>query len=311
MSVICLSGGVGGSRFANGLQSLLPSGDLRVIVNTGDDFQLHGLYICPDIDSVLYSLAAVSDAERGWGRANETWQCLDVLSDLGQPDWFRLGDKDLAIHIVRTNQLRLGMSLKEVIDNFCVRLGVPTSIIPMTEDAVMTFLHTDSGLMDFQEFFVKRRCQPTVQGVFYKNIENADLHVKAFEAMQDSSLEAIFIAPSNPFLSIDPILSLPGMREVLSKRRVPCVAISPLVGGRAVKGPLGEMLDSLKGSRLPNVFVEHYSGLIDGLILDESDVEYASSIKIPTHFCSTLMRDQEAKTGLALSSMQFASRLHV
>lgn len=311
MSVICLSGGVGGARFAKGLQSLLSPGDLRVVVNTGDDFQLHGLYICPDIDSVLYSLADINDNERGWGRANETWQCLNVLRDLGQPDWFHLGDKDLAIHIVRTNQLRLGMSLKEVTDDFCIRFGISTSIIPMTEDPVATWLGTDSGLMDFQEFFVKQRAQPVVQNVIYKNIENARLHPFVVEAMQDSSLEAIFIAPSNPFLSIDPILSLPGMRALICERRVPCVAISPLVGSKAVKGPLGEMLDSLKGSRSPDVFVKHYSGLIDGLILDDSDVPYSSSINIPSHFCSTLMTDEYARTSLARIAMRFASELNV
>lgn len=309
MTILCLSGGVGGARFAEGLQRALPSGHLSIVVNTADDFDYLGLRICPDLDSVLYSLGGLNDTQRGWGRSGETWECQGVLKKLGDPAWFALGDRDLAIHLIRTKDLHMGKSLAQITQSFAAMLSVPSTLIPMTEDRVMTVLQTNLGRLEFQDFFVKQRGEPIVKGITYEGIESSRIHPQLVSLLQSESLQAILIAPSNPYLSIDPILSIPGMRDLLKSRRVPCIAISPLVGGNAVKGPLGEMLDSLEGSRSPEVFIRHYEALIDGFVVDISDESQVRNIDLPCRALPTLMTDADSRLALAKQAFSFASSL--
>jgi len=307
--VVALSGGVGGAKLALGLQRVLPAGTLAVIVNTGDDFDHLGLSISPDLDTTLYTLSGTSDEERGWGRAGESWQMMAELERLGGPSWFKLGDKDLAVHLERTSRLKAKQSLSAITTDFAARFGVATRIFPMSDDPVRTLIDTQDGLLAFQEYFVRRRCEPIVRGVHIRGGSQAVAPPGTLELLGSSQLEAIVICPSNPYLSIDPILAMPCWRAALQDARVPVVAVSPLIGGAAVKGPTAKIMKELGLGVSPATIARHYAGLIDGLILDQQDTELASHCELPVRLARTLMTTLADREHLAREALDFAGTL--
>lgn len=295
MSVVLLSGGVGGAKLARGLQDVLPAGDLTVIGNVGDDVEVLGLHVSPDLDSLLYALAGLNDEERGWGRAGETWCALESARAWGGEDWFMLGDLDLGLHLVRTQALRAGEPLSAVTARLVGAVGVATRLLPATDEPVRTHLVTPAGTFPFQEWFVARGHSDEVDAVIFEGAEAARPAPGLLEAVAGAS--AVVVAPSNPYVSIQPILAVPGVREALAARRVPCVAVSPLVGGRAVRGPLDRMLSRMAGGTTPNHLVQCYDGLVDVLVLDEADAAHAPE---EAHVVTkTLMTDRRAAARLA------------
>lgn len=309
MSVVALSGGVGGAKLSLGLYHALPPGKLTVIVNTGDDFEHLGLRICPDLDTTLYTLAGIEHPEQGWGRRDETWTLMRVLGDLGEDPWFRLGDGDVALHVLRTLRLRLGERLSTVMQDCASRLGITAGVVPMTDDVVATRVETDAGEMEFQEYFVRRRCEPRVRAVRFAGAAMAQPAAPALDALGASTLEAIVLCPSNPFLSIDPLLAIPGLRAALEKRRVPLVAVSPLIGGRAVKGPTAKIMDELGLAATVPAIAAHYRGIIDALVIDEQDAAVAADIDVPVFATRTLMRSRDDRVRLARFVLDCAGRL--
>jgi LPPG:FO 2-phospho-L-lactate transferase len=311
MTVLALSGGVGGAKLASGLADILAPGELVVLANTGDDFEHLGLHIAPDIDSVFYALAGLNDTERGWGRAGETWACMRALGGLGAETWFNLGDQDLALHLERTRRLRKGESLSAVTAALCQAAGVATRILPMSETPVPTIVHTAAhGDLAFQHYFVRERCEPRVTGFTHRGADRAEMPA-ALRALRD--VTAVIVCPSNPFISIAPILALPGMREWLAGLGAPVVAVSPLIGGQAVKGPTAKMFTEL-GLEVTNAgLVRQYGGLLDGLVLDEADAADTAALDIATAVTATLMqtagdRHRVAEVALRLASMLRDSR---
>jgi LPPG:FO 2-phospho-L-lactate transferase len=308
-AVLALCGGVGGAKLALGLQAVLAPGVLRVVVNTGDDFEHLGLAISPDVDTTLYTLAGLANPELGWGRAEESWNFMSELERLGGESWFRLGDKDLAVHIERTRRLSAGESLGAIIADFAARLGVPSHVHPMSEDPVRTLLETDAGTLTFQDYFVRQRCVPAVKRIRYKGAAQAHPAAEALEALQSEALEAVVICPSNPYLSIEPILAIPGWRAALASCPAPVVAVSPLIGGQAVKGPTAKIMRELALEVSTQTIASHYFGLIDGLVVDEADAESAAALSIPVLVTPTLMRTTADKARLAGAVREFASSL--
>lgn len=309
MSVVALSGGVGGAKLSLGLYRALPPGALTVIVNTGDDFEHLGLRICPDLDTTLYTLAGIEQPEQGWGRRDETWTLLRVLADLGEDPWFRLGDGDVALHVLRTARLRRGEQLSTVIQDYASRLGITARIVPMTDDAVATRVETDAGEMEFQEYFVRRRCEPRVRAVRFAGAAVAKPAAPALDALGATGLEAIVLCPSNPVLSIDPLLAIPGLRAVLERRRVPVIAVSPLIGGRAVKGPTAKIMDELGLAATVPAIAAHYRGIIDALVIDEQDAESGHGLDVPVFATRTLMRSLDDRVALARFVLDCAAAL--
>jgi len=308
--VLALCGGVGGAKLARGLNAILPQqGQLVLAVNTGDDFEHLGLTICPDLDSVLYGLSGKNDEVRGWGRANETWHCMEALKEIGGADWFALGDRDLAIHIERSHLLRSGMSLSQVTARFCQRLGVPAHMIPMTDDPVRTIVKTDEGDLAFQDYFVRRRTEPKVSAIEYAGVEAARPHPVLMDCLADDKLEAVVICPSNPQLSIDPILALPGVRQALQDVKAPVIVVSPLIGGRAVKGPAAKIMAELDMSVDSNGIAQNYLDLLDAMVIDTEDAAEAHNLPVPTLVTATLMRSREDSARLASETLAFAQSL--
>lgn len=308
-TIAVLSGGVGGAKLCLGLQRILPPGALRVIVNTGDDFEHLSLAICPDLDTTLYTLAGIANPELGWGRRGETWTFLAVLETLGGPTWFRLGDGDLALHVERTRRLAAGEPLSAIMDDLARRLGVPSRILPMSEDPVRTRVSTPGGELAFQEYFVRERCAPAVTGLRFCGAERAAISGAAAQALREKSLRAILIAPSNPYLSIDPLLAIPGMRAALRAPGVPIIAVSPIIAGEAVKGPTAKIMKELGLSPSPLTVREHYRGLIDGMVLDERDAGLAPEAGLPVRLCDTLMRSLEDRERVARCALGLAAEL--
>ena len=245
MTVVALSGGVGGAKLALGLSRVLPAAELQVVCNTGDDFDHLGLCISPDIDTVAYTLAGVANREVGWGRHDETWSFMETLETLGGETWFRLGDRDLAMHVERTRRLRAGETLTTVTADLCARLGVAPRVLPMSDDPVRTRVRTDQGWIDFQEYFVRRRCEPVVHELAFHGATTARAQPEFLAALTDPATQAVVICPSNPFISIEPILAVPGVRAALADCAAPVIAVSPLIGGRAIKGPTAKMMAEL------------------------------------------------------------------
>jgi LPPG:FO 2-phospho-L-lactate transferase len=303
--IVALCGGVGGAKLALGLERRFGAA-VTVIVNTGDDFEHLGLHISPDIDTVLYTLGGISDLERGWGRANETWHFMESLEAIGGETWFRLGDRDLAMHIERTRQLRTGVSLTDFTAAMAKRLHITAAVIPMSDNPISTIVHTNEGALPFQKYFVGRRCEPVLQRVEFKNVENARPSAAALAALQDPELTAIVICPSNPYLSVDPILAVPSMRDALRTARAPVVAVSPLIGGKAVKGPTAKILSELKHDCTPLTIARHYQDLIDGLIIDREDRYASAALSVPVRVTDTLMRTLEDRDRVASESVAFA-----
>lgn len=300
--VVALSGGVGGSKLVQGLAALCAPADLLVVANTGDDFTHLGLQVCPDIDTLIYTSTGRNNPQTGWGQANETWSFMDMLRVLGGPDWFNLGDRDLALHVLRTCRLRQGATLSEVTDDIARRCGVPFRLVPMSDDPVPTLVETEAGTLEMQTYFVKERCAPRVRGLRYEGSERARPNPELLAALADPGLAAIVVCPSNPFLSIDPILSLPALKSALRASPAPVVAVAPIIGGQAVKGPTAKMMAEL-GMRVDAAAVaEHYAGLLDYYLLDEQDRGEAERVRatgaVPV-FARTLMQDLEGKIALA------------
>ena len=269
MKTTVLSGGVGGARFLRGVVSVVDPDNVVIVGNVGDDIEILGLHVSPDLDSVLYALAGLADEERGWGRADETWNALETAAVLGGDAWFRLGDRDLGLHLVRTQLLREGRPLSAVTARLAGTLGLRSALLPATDDPLRTFIETPAGTFPFQEWFVARGHRDEVDAVHYTGAATASSAPGVVGALEEADL--IVIAPSNPYVSIGPILAVPEIRAALERRRVPCVAISPLIGGRAVKGPADRMLARLAGGTDPAAVASCYAGLIDALVVDEQD----------------------------------------
>lgn len=307
--VVALCGGVGGAKLAFGLDAELPAGHLSVVTNTGDDFTHLGLHVSPDIDTVLYTLSGLSDYERGWGRRDETWNFMAALGELGGEAWFNLGDRDLALHVERTRRLQAGETLTSVMAGIAAKLGVRSGILPMSDDAVRTVVRTAAGNLPFQHYFVKHRCEPFVTGVTFDGAAAAGISPAVERALADPALGAIIICPSNPYLSIDPVLSVPGMRRALERSTVPVIAVSPLIGGQAVKGPTAKIMRELGISATTRSIAEHYGSLLDGLVVDESDAAEAAALGLRTLAVRTLMTSADDKRRLAGDVLAFAAAL--
>ena len=310
--VVALAGGVGGAKLAHGLAAILPAGDLTVVVNTGDDEEFHGLLVCPDHDTVLYTLAGLADRERGWGLAGETWAAAETLERLGEPTWFRLGDHDLALHVHRTRRLREGARLTAVSRDIQRALGVATPILPMADQPVRTRVRTPDGWLPFQEYFVRLRQAPEVLEVAFAGIEAARPTPEVIDAIE--AAEAMVLCPSNPFVSIGPILAVPGMRDLLDAARgrgVRVAAVSPLVGGRALRGPADRMAASLGGEASATGIARLYAGLVDALLIHDVDAAEApaiASLGIEPVVGPTIMGDDASRASLAAAAVAAAWR---
>jgi len=300
--IVALAGGVGGARLALGLAEVLPPDELMIAVNTGDDFVHLGLHICPDLDTVMYTLAGINDPVQGWGILDETWSFMQALERLGGETWFHLGDRDMATHIERTSRLSAGHSLTATTERLCARLGVAHRIVPMSDDPVRTIVHTTGGALAFQDYFVRLRAEPAVTHIEYRGAEQAKLSPALHAALASPGLEAIVICPSNPYLSIAPILAVPGMRAALEGRRVPVIAVSPIIAGRALKGPAAKIMRELGEEPSSLTVARFYRGLIDALVMDNSD----ESLSVPVRelnlrpvLAQTVMRDRDSRIALA------------
>jgi LPPG:FO 2-phospho-L-lactate transferase len=304
VKVAVLTGGVGGARFLRGLVDVIDPAAVTAIVNVGDDLEVLGLSISPDLDSVLYALAGVADDERGWGRADETWNALATVEGLGGESWFRLGDSDLGLHIVRTQALRAGQSLSAITARLAAALGVQTTLLPATDAELRTWVDTPNGSFPFQDWFVARAHRDPVDRVRVEGRASALPAPGVLEALHDADL--IMLAPSNPFVSIGPILAVERVRSALERRRAPCVAVSPLIGGRAVKGPAAAMLQRLQGGTTAAHVARCYPGLIDALVLDETDAadsDAVAELGVRPLVTRTLMRDATARKRLAEAAL--------
>ena len=303
MNVVCLSGGVGGAKLARGLHEVLQPGELTVIGNVGDDVEVLGLYVSPDLDSVLYALVAVNDEERGWGRAGETWRTLDSAKEWGGEGWFLLGDLDLGLHLVRTQALRAGEPLSAVTARLAAARGLATRLLPSTDGRLRTHVVTPAGKFSFQEWFVARRHEDEVDAMFFEGAESASPAPGVLEALEGA--DAIVVAPSNPYTSIQPILAVAGIRDAISSRRARAVAVSPLIGGCAVRGPLDRMLTRMAGGTAPQQVTDCYKGLIDALVIDREDAPAEASV--PLVVADTLMTDRASACRLAETVLEAAA----
>jgi LPPG:FO 2-phospho-L-lactate transferase len=302
MKIVVLSGGVGGARFVRGVVEVAEPTNVTVIGNVGDDVEVLGMHVSPDLDSVLYALADVNDEERGWGRAGETWQALETVAALGGEAWFSLGDRDLGLHLVRTQALRAGETLSEVTARIGAALGIGTRLIPATDDRLRTWIGTDAGEFPFQQWFVARGHRDEAERVRFEGAESATPAPGVVEAIDAADL--LLVAPSNPYVSIEPILAVSAIREALARRRVPSVAISPLIGGRAVKGPADRMLARIAGGTSPRHVAGCYAGLIDALVIDEADADDAEGLgEVRPIVTRTLMSDAAARRKLVETAL--------
>ena len=297
--VVALSGGVGGAKLAHGLSLALAADELTIIVNTGDDFRHLGLHISPDIDSVVYALSGRADSARGWGRRDETWTFMSALRELGGADWFRLGDGDLAMHVERSWRLAQGEPLSAVTARICQALGITARVLPMSDDAVRTRVLSPEGWLDFQEYFVARQCQPVVREVDFAGAARSRAQPAALAALARTDLRAIVICPSNPFVSVEPILVVPGMRTAIEAARAPVIAVTPIIGGKAVKGPAAKMMAELGLPVSGAAIAQRYAQLIDVFISDERDPLPAVVAGVRMQSAQTLMTSTDDRVALA------------
>jgi len=315
LKIVAFAGGVGGAKLADGLARIVQPDHLTVIVNTGDDFEYLGLKISPDLDTVCYTLAGLANPTTGWGRAGETWQALDSLAALGGPTWFRLGDQDLGTHLERTRRLNAGQTLTQVTRAFCRAWGISATVLPMSDDPVPTLVLTHEGELAFQDYFVRRQCHPVVTGFRFAGVEEALPAEGILEALTEA--EGIIFCPSNPWVSLDPILALPGIRQVISARRsqahTPVIAVSPIIGGQAVKGPAAKMYTELGFTPSALTVARHYKNLLDGFVVDHEDAHLAPLIEagegpkvLVTH---TYMRSPNDRQRLAEEIIRFTKEL--
>ena len=308
MRIALLAGGVGGARFARALVDVVDPAGLTIIGNVGDDVDVLGLHVSPDLDTILYTLAGLADEDRGWGRRDETWNALATVAELGEDAWFRLGDRDLGLHLVRTLALRRGESLSDVTARLADRLGVEPEIVPATDDPLRTWIETSAGEFPFQDWFVRRGHRDDVDGVRFEGAETARPAPGVLEAIADA--DVVLIAPSNPYVSVAPILAVAEIRRALEERRVTAVAVSPLIGGRAVKGPADRMLARLAGGTSAAHVAGIYAGLVDALVIDRVDAHDANGVVelgIRPIVAETLMRDDAARRRLAEAALDVAA----
>lgn len=308
MNVVALAGGVGGAKLADGLQRTVGE-NLTVIVNTGDDFELHGLHLSPDLDTVVYTLAGIANQETGWGIAGDTFDNLEMITRYGGEDWFRVGDRDLATHLLRTQLLRSGLSLTQVTQNLSHALGVRAAVLPMSNEPVATVVNTNAGELAFQEYFVHRRWQPVIKSYRFHGIEKAQVTPEIVTAVQNA--HALVLCPSNPFVSLEPILSVRGMRELLQRTRIPKIAVSPIVGGAALKGPAAKMFEELGRQASAFEVAKMMRGTIDRFVLDRIDEAQARSIKdlgLRVWVTDTIMRNRDDRERLAREIVEWATR---
>ena len=306
--VVALSGGVGGAKLGLGLYRTLPPDTLTIIANTGDDFEHLGLAISPDLDTLLYTLSGQDNPELGWGRRGETWTFMEALEALGGETWFRLGDGDLATHVERTRRLKAGESLSAIIDDFRRRLGIAARLLPMSDGAVRTRLLTEEGWLDFQDYFVRQRCTPAVREIAFAGADEARPQPEFLAALSDRNLRAVVICPSNPFISVDPILAVPGVREALRACAAPVVAVSPIIGGQAVKGPTAKMMAELGVPVDAGTVARHYGDILDLYVADEADADEVRDLGLPVAFTRTLMLSLEDREVLARAVLDAAAR---
>jgi LPPG:FO 2-phospho-L-lactate transferase len=312
VKVCALAGGVGGAKLAAGLQDVLQPGELTIVVNTADDFELWGLRICPDLDTVMYTLAGIANPQTGWGVQGESFGALDMLASYGEETWFKLGDRDLATHVLRTARLRAGETLTGITTNLSAALGVPSSILPMCDEPVATVLDTPDGPLEFQEYFVRRGQRDEVIGVDLRGIEGARPTDAVSRAL--AAADVVVLCPSNPVVSIGPILAVPGMQKALAASRAPKIAVSPLVGGRALKGPADRMLDTLGYEVSATAVARIYEALVDGMVVDGIDAGERGGIEalgMKVLITDAVMRDAGDRARLAMEVLQFGAGLVV
>ena len=307
--VVALAGGVGGAKLAWGLAQVLTEDELTIIVNTGDDFVHLGLNISPDVDTVCYTLANLANPVTGWGREGESWHCLEELKKLDSPGWFNLGDKDLALHLLRTNLFKQGMTLTQITHYLCKKMGVSHTVLPMSDQKVSTMISTkEMGVLPFQEYFVKNQCQPTMTGVTFQGIESANLSSEGKRALEEASL--VIICPSNPWVSIRPILEIINVSQILASKTV--IAVSPIIGGKTIKGPAAKMFSEMGIVPSACAVAQYYNSLIQGFILDIVDEDQMQQIRqcgIIPFACNTLMSDNSTRINLAHETLAFAERI--
>ena len=304
MKIVALAGGVGGAKLAQGLAQTLPPEDLTIIVNTGDDFEHLGLSISPDLDTVCYTLAGLANNETGWGRAGETWNTISNIEKLGGPAWFRLGDQDFATHLERTRRLKEGQSLSQITSEFCKVWGIQVTVLPMSDSPVRTMVDSDEGELAFQEYFVHRLCAPKVKGFRFDGVEVGEPTVGAKEAIE--AADAVVICPSNPWVSVDPIL------QIIKKINKPVIAVSPIIGGKTVKGPAAKMYSELGIEPSALAVAKHYRNMLTGYVLDNIDLSMEKDVKklnVKTHVTDTLMNNLTDRTRLAEDVLHFIGSL--
>jgi LPPG:FO 2-phospho-L-lactate transferase len=310
--VVALCGGVGGAKLAFGLARALAPEDLTIVVNTGDDFEHLGLHVSPDIDTVAYTLSGLADRERGWGLAGETWNFMASLSRLGGEDWFQLGDRDLAMHVERTRRLALGESLSEITTVLTTALGVRCAVAPMSDQPVRTMVLTEDGELPFQRYFVAERCRPLTRGVRFDGAEMAAPSPGVCAALRRTDVEAVIICPSNPYLSVDPILAVPGVRSALEAMPAPVVAVSPIVGGEALKGPAAKLMRETGVAPSPVAVAQHYGGLLSGLVIDKVDKVHVAALQamgVHPGVTDAVMSNDEDRVRLARETLALARSL--
>ena len=313
ITCVALSGGIGGAKLALGLSREMNPARLMVVANTGDDFEHLGLSISPDVDTLTYTLGGVANPETGWGRAGETWSFMDALAEIGGETWFNLGDKDLALHVERTRRLASGERLSAIAADVTARFGIAATIVPMSDDPVRTVVETKSGeTLDFQDYFVRHRAEPEIAGLGFTGAETASPNPDFLAALARPGLEAVVICPSNPLISVDPILALPGVRDALAACPAPIIAVSPIVGGRALKGPTGKMMQELGMASTATAVADHYGDLLDGFVLDVEDQALADDIgrAVPVRVTGTIMSNLEDKRAVARTVLDFAAGLN-
>lgn len=306
LNVVALAGGVGGSKLVNGLAEILTADQLTVIVNTGDDFEHLGLTICPDLDTLIYTLAGLANPQTGWGRVDETWRFLETLEALGGPTWFQLGDRDLALHHERTRRLKEGQSLSEVTMHVCQALDISVNLLPMSDHPVRTIVDTDDGELAFQDYFVARRCEPRVRGFRFAGVGTAPPAPGVIEAL--STADLVVLCPSNPWVSLDPILAVKGIRDAVAEK--PVVGVSPIVGGKAIKGPAAKMYSELDIQPSALTVVEHFQDLLKGMVIDTQDEHLAPDIQaldIQVRVTNTIMMKMQDRMRLAEEVLDFAT----
>jgi len=297
--IVALSGGIGGAKLAVGLSHVVAPEDLLIVANTGDDFEHLGLSISPDLDTLTYVLAGLDDKERGWGRSNESWAFMDALGEIGGETWFALGDRDLALHVERTRRLKAGETLSEITATLSAQLGVKPAIVPMSDDPVRTRLRTAQGWLDFQDYFVRLHCEPAVEEISFAGAATARPQPRLIAALQAPDLRAVVICPSNPLISIEPILAVPGVRAALAAVKAPVIAVSPIVGGTAIKGPTAKMFAELGVTPSAEAVFRRYEELIDILVVDETEAPLPADLRPRTRAARTIMRTLQDRVALA------------